>query len=293
MKVDSSSQIFERPKTSLRLQLKLWKELGLAVKAVNSPLASLSFREPSNARGFIVGILGTVAALSLGVYATAGVRAKQDRAPQRPRVKLATKIQAPKAPPHLPEPVAEPKPKAPPKTKSISKAPSREPKPPRRTAKAGAKTQAPLVPASSPETLDFSGQSGGVIESQGSARRGSGRATGRASGRGSPGGRGDSGSGPGSRATPAKVASSAPWNCAWPDAALDQASNRARVLLEIKVDKRGKMMRAKVLQSPGYGFGQEALACAKRQRYTPAKDPQGRAMSGGSIKVRVNFEHKE
>lgn len=49
--------------------------------------------------------------------------------------------------------------------------------------------------------------------------------------------------------------------------------------LILEVDERGAVQRAKLIHRPGYGLDELALAAAFRERFSPAQDHQGRAVS--------------
>lgn len=142
--------------------------------------------------------------------------------------------------------------------------------------------------------LDLRDQSPGVV--QGRVSSGQGSAGGSLSGthRG-PGGVGGSAAQPqrkGSRARAPGVAGAGNWNCRWPQAAAALESHEERVLVEVSIDRRGRIRSAKVIRDPGFGFGAEALRCARKQRYRPARDARGQAVGPRKILLGVNFQRE-
>ena len=43
-----------------------------------------------------------------------------------------------------------------------------------------------------------------------------------------------------------------------------------KVVLRLRIDARGNLLRAEVVQDPGYGFGEAAVAAVKRSSFRPA-----------------------
>lgn len=79
------------------------------------------------------------------------------------------------------------------------------------------------------------------------------------------------------------------WQCAWPrEADTEQIDERA-VVLRIIVGVDGTAESASLMSDPGHGFGQAAVACALRTRFTPARDRQGRTIKSQSPPIRVRF----
>lgn len=287
MKPEVSAQVFGRPKTALLQQLKIWKELRQAAHSIKGPLAELAFRTRSSTRAFVFSIAGTLVAVSLLLDASHNLRSLPAPPARTPTIKLATYL-AP-TPTPVPEPVAKP-----PAAPEAAKMPAPSQRKRRRSRKAPTRpNKRSTGTKSSAQTLDFSEQQAGTLESAGPAGSAGSSHTGQMASPGGSTAKPGSGSRRPNRAQPAKVASGAAWNCAWPDAALDRASQQERVLVQITLNQRGKVIHGKVLENPGFGFGKEALNCAKRQRYTPAKDAEGRAISGGTLKLRVNFQRSE
>ena len=49
------------------------------------------------------------------------------------------------------------------------------------------------------------------------------------------------------------------------------------------------MAGAGLARDPGYGFGETALACARRTRFEAARDREGRPVQARSGPIRVRF----
>ncbi len=81
------------------------------------------------------------------------------------------------------------------------------------------------------------------------------------------------------------------WRCAWPSAAIGEPIHEQVVVLRVRVDAQGELIDARLLDDPGRGFGQAALACARAQRdlFTAARDPMGTAIRAWSPPIRVRF----
>ena len=62
------------------------------------------------------------------------------------------------------------------------------------------------------------------------------------------------------------------------------------VVLRVVVTASGKVENAKVLTDPGYGFGDAAVVCALRTRFSPALDANGQPIQAStSPAIRVRF----
>jgi len=79
------------------------------------------------------------------------------------------------------------------------------------------------------------------------------------------------------------------WACPWPHEADDQQIDEQTVVIEVVVGPDGRAESATVLSDPGHGFGQAAIACALRTRFTPARDRQGQPTRATSPAVLVRF----
>jgi biopolymer transport protein ExbD len=82
------------------------------------------------------------------------------------------------------------------------------------------------------------------------------------------------------------------WNCSFPPAPETQAIS-ATVELVVSVDERGKARWVRVLQDPGYGFGQAATICALSVAYEPGRDLHGQPVPSMSPSIRIRFEPSE
>jgi len=79
------------------------------------------------------------------------------------------------------------------------------------------------------------------------------------------------------------------WRCPWPEQADLLSVDEERVVIRVDVDAAGSVVRAAVVEDPGYGFGDAALRCARRHRFVPALDASGRAIAATSPPIRVRF----
>jgi protein TonB len=79
------------------------------------------------------------------------------------------------------------------------------------------------------------------------------------------------------------------WRCPWPDDAEYEDINEQLVAIKVVVAEDGKVEQAEVVSDPGFGFGAAARDCARRVRFTPARDAQGRAIRAQSPPIHVRF----
>lgn len=79
------------------------------------------------------------------------------------------------------------------------------------------------------------------------------------------------------------------WNCPWPDAAEGLAIDEQVAVIRVRVAVDGAVESAEVVSDPGNGFGPAALSCARRTRFTPALDGEGRPLAARSPPIRVHF----
>lgn len=91
-----------------------------------------------------------------------------------------------------------------------------------------------------------------------------------------------------SRARPVQLAGNE-WRCDWPASALTQDIYEQFVVLRVVVAADGSVERATVVRDPGHGFGSAAVACARRTRFTPARDAGGDPIRATSPPIRVRF----
>ena len=79
------------------------------------------------------------------------------------------------------------------------------------------------------------------------------------------------------------------WSCPWPaEADLDQI-NEQTVVLRVVVNVAGNVESAAIVADPGHGFGQAAVTCALRTRFTPARDHEGKPVRAKSPPIRIRF----
>ncbi len=187
------------------------------------------------------------------------------------------------APPPAPPPVPPPPP--PPRAKITT---------PRAAAPAEAPAQAAEVVAqeAAPGALDLTAftvvagradkYAGGNTASQGASAE---AVDGPAVAGGQPGGTGTAARGDLSRL--ARLANDE-WDCPWPAEADALGVNEQTVLLRVNVRADGSVQAVIVVKDPGYGFGPEALACAREARFEAALDLNGQPTQSHRL-LRVAF----
>lgn len=79
------------------------------------------------------------------------------------------------------------------------------------------------------------------------------------------------------------------WRCDWPEAAVARDIYEQFVVLRVVVRAEGTVERVSVVDDPGYGFGAAATVCARRTRFTPARDGNGQSVRATSPPIRVRF----
>lgn len=93
------------------------------------------------------------------------------------------------------------------------------------------------------------------------------------------------------RASLARAVGLAPgaWRCRWPAQAVAQDVYEQFVVLRVVVRADGSAKDVRVVDDPGHGFAEAAVACAKRTRFLPAQNSAGRAIQKRSPPIRVRF----
>ena len=79
------------------------------------------------------------------------------------------------------------------------------------------------------------------------------------------------------------------WRCRWPAQAVAQDVYEQFVVLRVVVRADGSAKDVMVVDDPGHGFAEAAIACAKRTRFLPAQNSAGRAIQKRSPPIRVRF----
>jgi periplasmic protein TonB len=82
------------------------------------------------------------------------------------------------------------------------------------------------------------------------------------------------------------------WDCPWPRSAETLGIDEQLVLLRVIVRADGSVVSARLQADPGFGFGEAALACARRSRFTAAADASGNAITAESPPIRVRFTRR-
>jgi len=127
------------------------------------------------------------------------------------------------------------------------------------------------------------GQGGGVTASRGTGS-GAGRTPGGTDRRSTPGARW-----PGSDVSRAISLEEQSWSCPWPREGDAAQIDEQTVIIRVVVRADGSTESVEVLADPGHGFGQAAVACALRTRFTPARNPQGEPVRARSPPIKVRF----
>jgi TonB family protein len=76
--------------------------------------------------------------------------------------------------------------------------------------------------------------------------------------------------------------------CAYPPEADEREIDSADVLLQIVVSATGELRSVRVVEDPGYGFGDVAARCIRARRFKPARDAAGHPVEA-TEPVRVRF----
>jgi protein TonB len=79
------------------------------------------------------------------------------------------------------------------------------------------------------------------------------------------------------------------WDCPWPAAAAALSIDEQFAVVRAVVRADGTVASTELISDPGYGFGEVALACARRQRFPAASDDDGRPITATSPPIRVKF----
>ncbi len=79
------------------------------------------------------------------------------------------------------------------------------------------------------------------------------------------------------------------WSCPWPHSAEAEDIDEQAVVIRVVVSVDGNVESANVVTDPGAGFGAAALECARRSRFHPALDHEGRPIRSTSPPIRVRF----
>jgi TonB family protein len=79
------------------------------------------------------------------------------------------------------------------------------------------------------------------------------------------------------------------WSCPWPPEAAALSIDEETVVVRAVVRPDGSVVSASLLSDPGHGFGAYAVECARAQRFQPALDDAGAAVTARSPPIRVHF----
>lgn len=304
-----AGQLFPR-KTPRADSPQQWGALARACQDNRAELAAAIFARPVAKRGWMVGLLAS-GLVGIGIASVTLWNPEFKPPAPRPPLKIKARLVTP--------PPVETKVDPPPKIETAKDPSSDEadsqnkPKPRAlaktraRPARERAKRKTETSPSKPREAgpvpsepgfrgVDFSQEPAGVLNT---GSMNTGRGAGGAVGAGGSGdGVGSGASGRGGIATvnkarPPRVRGDKNWSCRWPSSALSLSSHRESAVVKLRIDARGQVVQAKVLQDPGFGFGAEAVHCAKKQRFHPARDSQGKRTGPASLTVRVRFRRNE
>jgi protein TonB len=81
----------------------------------------------------------------------------------------------------------------------------------------------------------------------------------------------------------------ADWDCPWPRAANALEIDEQSAIVRAQLDARGRVLSVAVELDPGHGFGAAAAECARRARFVPARDSEGRRIPARTPPIRVQF----
>jgi protein TonB len=87
----------------------------------------------------------------------------------------------------------------------------------------------------------------------------------------------------------AKPAGSVSWNCPFPPEADADQIDEARALVVVTVRPDGTPLSVTVVSDPGHGFGRAARMCALTQKFAPALDKTGQALTASTAPFGVTF----
>lgn len=79
------------------------------------------------------------------------------------------------------------------------------------------------------------------------------------------------------------------WRCPWPREADKLSLDEQTVVIRVVVRADGAVASTELVSDPGFGFGPIALDCARGQRFPPATDENGQAITATSPPVRIRF----
>lgn len=81
-----------------------------------------------------------------------------------------------------------------------------------------------------------------------------------------------------------------PRRCSFPDGEDAKDIEDARVRLVVAVDAAGTAKWVRILDDPGFGFGQAATKCALEMTYLPKQDAQGTPIASVSRPIVIRFQ---
>lgn len=79
------------------------------------------------------------------------------------------------------------------------------------------------------------------------------------------------------------------WKCPYPQQAITEGVTSGAAVLRVDVDAEGHATNVTIVEDSGFGFGEEARACAARVPYLPARDADGHAVAG-QTRLRILFD---
>lgn len=79
------------------------------------------------------------------------------------------------------------------------------------------------------------------------------------------------------------------WACPWPRAADALEIDEQSAVVRVHLDARGRVQSVEVTKDPGHGFGAAAAECARRARFSAARDAAGARIPAVTPPIRVRF----
>jgi periplasmic protein TonB len=84
----------------------------------------------------------------------------------------------------------------------------------------------------------------------------------------------------------------ASWDCDFPSEADRDEIDHAIAWIAVQVKPDGSAESVDIVRDPGHGFGRAAKSCAMKERFLTALDGDGRAVTGTTLPIRVDFTRR-
>lgn len=82
------------------------------------------------------------------------------------------------------------------------------------------------------------------------------------------------------------------WRCSWPETTTTSRLRRGHAVLRALVDASGHPLSIKLVSASADAFGRAAMACARRHRFIPGRNAQGRERRAMSPPIHVAFRRQ-